>query len=307
MPDKEHSFKHFWQYGEVKIIDCQTCGFRHIYPIPSKSEIERFYIEKYYKEIKPFPYAQVTEESIKKRIEGVKQNYSYKEIFEQVEKLKLTTTQRILDVGCGNNLLVRFFQDQGWEAFALEPSQDAAAFLKLFDLQVYNCSAEEIESININNVSFINFEFVLEHIADPFFVLKKLYEIITPGGVIRVTVPNDFSEGQMAYVEKYKEKLHWVYLPDHVNYFTFDSLHNLLEKIGFKEVYRTTNFPLEFLLTSGINYYASEEERKKVGPIVKNFESSFKNTGREELLKKYYETLAQIGCGRSIYIYALKK
>ncbi len=307
MEVQNHLYNQEWYVKDYKIVQCQTCGFKHIYPTPSTLELERFYWGKYYKEIKPFPYAQVTEEYIGKRIEQVNRNYSYNEIFNRVEKLKLTNIQRMVDIGCGNNLLVRFFQDRDWEVFALEPSHDAANFLKLFDLQVFDCSVEEIESTNITEISFINLQFVLEHIVEPFTVLKKLYEIMVPGGVIRVAVPNDFSEGQLAYVESYKEDFHWVCFPDHINYFTFDSLHNLLEKIGFQEVYRTTNFPLEFLLASGLNYYASEEERKKVGPIVKDFESSFRNTGRGELLKKYYESLAQLGFGRSIYIYAIKR
>ena len=307
MDVQKHLYNQEWHIKGYKIIYCQTCGFKHVYPISSTFGLEMFYREKYYTEVKPFPYGQVTEEYLKKRLEQINRNYRYNEIFERAKNLKQTEVQRMVDVGCGNNLLVRFFQDRDWEVFALEPSQDAANFLRLFTLQVFECPVEDIKSTNIREISFVNLQFVLEHITDPISVLKKLYKVMVPGGIIRIAVPNDFSEGQMAYVENYNEEAHWVCLPDHINYFTFDSLHNLLEKIGFQEVYRITNFPLEFLLVSGINYYASEEAKKKVGPIVRNFESSFKNTGREGLLKKYYETLSQLGFGRSIYIYALKK
>ena len=225
---KEHKYERFLEYGDIKIIDCQTCGFKHIYPIPSALELERFYREKYYKEIKPFPYAQVTEEYIKKRIEQTNRNCSYNEIFKQVKNLNKAKVQRMVDVGCGNNLLVRFFQDRNWEVFALEPSQDAAAFLRLFDIQVFDSPVEQIESTNIGKISFINLQFVLEHIVDPPLILEKLFGLLVPGGIIRISVPNDFSEGQMAYVENYCEEFHWVCLPDHINYFTFDSLHNLL-------------------------------------------------------------------------------
>lgn len=89
----------------------------------------------------------------------------------------------------------------------------------------------------------------------------------------------------MAYLEHFKEAPHWVCLPDHVNYFSFDSLSGLLGRAGFREVYRTTNFPLEFLLLGGINYYAGEAERAKVGPLVRSFEASLRQTGRAELLR----------------------
>lgn len=307
MEGQNHLYTQEWKGKGYKIIFCQTCGFRHLYPIPSSLDLESFYTDKYYREVKPFPYGQVNEEYIEKILEGINRNNDYDRIYKRVESLKKTNVRRMVDIGCGNNLLISFFRERGWETFAVEPNQDAVHYLRLFNLEVYNYPVEEIESTNISNISFTNLQFVLEHLRDPYSVLKKLYEIMVPGGVIRVAVPNDFSEGQMAYLENYKEEAHWVYLPDHINYFTFDSLHNLLERVGFYEVYRTTNFPLEFLLISGINYYASKEERKEVGPMVRNFENSFKNTGREKLLEHYYETLAQLGFGRSIYMYAIKK
>ena len=96
----------------------------------------------------------------------------------------------------------------------------------------------------------------------------------------------------MAYAEYYQETYRWVYLPDHINYFTFDSLSRLL---AARDSGKSTdrNFPLSFS-AAGLNYYADEEARK-VGPLVTGFENSFKKTGRATLLKKYYETLARLG------------
>lgn len=304
---KEHIYVKGWKIKNHEIIDCQTCGFRHLFPIPSSGELEDFYRKKYYREIKPFPYDRVNEEYVARTLEGVSKNNDYQKIYQQVQLLINTNVRRMLDIGCGNNLLVKFFQNQGWDAFALEPNQDAVNYLRLFNLQVISYPVEDIDLTGLYKISFINLQFVLEHIREPYTVLKKLNKIMVPGGIIRVVVPNDFSEGQTAYLENYGEEPHWVNLPDHINYFTFESLHNLLAKVGFSEVYRTTNFPLEFLLLSGINYYASEEERKKVSPLVRNFEDSFRKTGREKLLERYYEALAQLGFGRAIYIYAIKE
>jgi len=36
----------------------------------------------------------------------------------------------MLDVGCGNDLLSLFFKEQGWETTIIEPSRDAALYLK---------------------------------------------------------------------------------------------------------------------------------------------------------------------------------
>ena len=303
----EHQFDTFWEEQGIKVIDCRTCGFKHIYPLPTSEEIAEFYIEKYYREIKPFPYEKIDGAHVEWRKKFILNYPPYQEVYQKVVELKQTTSLRMLDIGCGNTLLAKYFEEQGWTGVIVEPNQDACDYLKKFRLKVFSKTVEEIDSLNLADFSFINLEFVLEHIRDPYSVLQKLYGLLLPGGIIRVCVPNDFSQGQMAYQEHYREKLRWVCLPDHINYFNFESLEKLIKKIGFKEVYRTTNFPLEFLLMAGINYYANPEEQAKVSPFITNIQNSFIKTGREDQLKRLYEHLAQLGFGRSIFMYAIKE
>ena len=308
MPSEiEHQYDTFWEEQGLKVIDCQTCGFKHIYPIPTPAEIVEFYIKRYYRDIKPFPYEKVNEAFIEKRNRFIKDYRPYEEIYQKVIELKQTESVRMLDVGCGNTLLAKYFENQGWTGVIVEPNQDAGEYLKKFGLNVFNKTVEEVDSLDLGGFSFINLEFVLEHIREPYSVLQKLSKLLEPGGIIRVCVPNDFSQGQMAYQEHYREKLRWVCLPDHINYFNFESLGKLLQKTGFTEVYRITNFPLEFLLMAGINYYADATDKGKVHPFISNFENSLIRTGRGQYLKQLYENLAQLGFGRSIFMYAIKE
>ena len=303
----EHQYQQYWEKDNYRIIDCRTCRFKHVYPVPEFNELQELYQEKYHRQIKPFPYDKVDSIYIERVKTTALKNTRYKEIFFRVAELKKTADNSFLDIGCGNQPLGFFFLDKGWGVNVIEPSLDAAEYLRKFGIDVYNTFIEELQSLPIQHISFVNLQFVLEHITNPFAVLTEINKVMSTGGVIRLCVPNDFSEGQLAYMDKYQAEPRWVNLPDHINYFTFKSLSELLAKTGFKEVYRTTNFPLEFLLMGGLNYYASEEQRKKVGPFVKNFEDAFRTTGREELLKRYYEGLAQQGFGRSIYMYAIKE
>lgn len=307
MYQAEHYYERSWVYQDYRIIQCETCGYNHIDPIPTQEEIEQFYRDNYHETVKKFPYEQITAEIIAQHQEWLKSNRLYIEAYEKVMDLKKTVSLKMIDLGCGNNLLVKFFQNYGWQVTAIEPSPSARKYLQKFGVEALDGTAETVDSLSLGNLSFVNIDFVLEHLRNPGEALRKVYGLMETGGVLRVSVPNDFSEGQLAYKEKFKVDPRWVCLPDHINYFTFDSLHNLLAKAGFKEVYRTTVFPLEFLLMGGINYYASDEEHKKVHPFVTNFEASFTETGRGELLKKLYENLAQLGFGRSIYMYAIKE
>lgn len=33
-PDSKHVFEDSWQYQGWQIIDCQTCGFKHVFSLP---------------------------------------------------------------------------------------------------------------------------------------------------------------------------------------------------------------------------------------------------------------------------------
>lgn len=307
MAQAEHPYAESWTHLNYRIIECQSCGFKHIDPIPAQAEVERFYREEYHVAVKKFPYDRITPESIAYHEEWLKSYPPYRETYAKVMELKKTDSLKMIDIGCGNNILIRFFQNQGWRTIAVEPSAAARDYLQKYGLEVVAGTAESIATIGLGDCSFVNLQFVLEHLRNPLEVLRKMYDLLEPGGIIRVCVPNDFSPGQMAYCEHFNEQLRWVCLPDHINYFTFDSLSALLAKAGFQEVYRTANFPLEFLLLGGVNYYAGPEEQQKVNPFVTNFEAAFSATGRSDRLQQFYEHLAQLGFGRSIFMYAIKE
>jgi len=310
MSQISHDFERSWDAEGVRIIDCKTCGFIHMDPIPTKEEIVEFYRSKYFKEVKPFRYEAVNDAFIENKLSQISKNGSYRFIYNKVCQLlpnERTPPLRMLDIGCGNDLLSRFFLDRQWEANVLEPNRDAAGYLRKFGVTVYENFADELEKLGLQKLFFVNIQFVLEHIVDPTDLLRQVHKAMAPGGVIRICVPNDFSVGQLAYQEYYREKYRWVVRPDHINYFSFSSLSGLLRKTGFEEVYRTTNFPLEFLLLGGQNYYTDEEARRRVNPFVTQFQEAFAKTGRWEQLTRLYESLAQLEMGRSVFMFAVKR
>ena len=300
-----HDYQDSWDYKGASIIDCTTCGFKHIYPIPTEKAIKAYY-QKYYQEIKPFNYSVVNQKYIEKKTQDIINSKEYARIHKKVTELNQTGSQRMLDVGAGNNLLNKYFQIKGWKVWGVEPNQAANDYLEAFGLNLFNHTIEELDFSLVGDLSLINIQFVLEHLRAPILFLEKSYQALAPGGIIRICVPNDFSVGQMAYQEYNQKQVEWVVVPDHINYFTFATLSALLERIGFTEVYRRTNFPLEFLLLGGIDYYDSQEEQQKVAPFVSKFEKAFIETDRSEQLENLYYYLAKAGFGRSIFIYGQK-
>jgi SAM-dependent methyltransferase len=305
-----HHYDTFWEVNGYKIIECLDCGFKHIQPLPGADNLTDFYQHIYHKQVKSFPYEAITAEDVMKRLTQLERNRRFSDVFDKVTELSgKNGVGRMLDIGCGNSLLGKYFQNRGWNVAGIEPGKEAAAYLRRFGLEITEVFVEDIDNdkLGLNDFSFINMQFVLEHIYNPLDVLGKLSKLLKPGGLIRVCVPNDFSEGQLAYAESTKAEMKWVCLPDHINYFSFDSLSGLLTRSGFREVYRTTNFPLEFLLLGGIDYYRDAAEQLKVKPFVNQFENAWIKTGRKKVLDSFYENLAKQGLGRSIFMYAVKQ
>ena len=49
----KHSGKILKKIGKSKVIDCKSCKFIHVIPLPTKMESSKHYKKKYYTKIKP--------------------------------------------------------------------------------------------------------------------------------------------------------------------------------------------------------------------------------------------------------------
>jgi len=87
----------------------------------------------------------------------------------------------------------------------------------------------------------------LEHDADAYGVLRALRTKIRPDGIVVVKVPNYGSFNRLVYGKKWCG-FRW---PDHVNYFTKDSLRAMAEAAGY-----TVHFPVMLSLPTDDNMIA---------------------------------------------------
>ena len=130
--------------------------------------------------------------------------------------------------------------------------------------------------------------------------------MLEPGGVICVTVPNEFSPLQIAGRAAVGAHDWWVAPPHHLNYFNFDSLTGLLTRSGFAARARTTSFPMEAFLMMGENYV----ERSGAGPRLpsspQEIRSRFRGRGAKGNTARLLSRLAELGIGREAVVIAVK-
>ena len=147
---------------------------------------------------------------------------------------------------------------------------------------------------------------MLEHLADPVGTLQLAHELLRPGGVLCLTVPNDFSPMQRAARDAKGQAPWWIAPPHHLNYFDFDSLEALVTRLGFTPVERLTSFPMEVFLLMGDDYVADPALGRVCHAKRKSFDLAFETAGLGEARRRFYGALASAGLGREATIVAVK-
>lgn len=112
-------------------------------------------------------------------------------------------------------------------------------------------------------------------------------------------VPNDFSEIQLAAHKQLGKEAWWTAIPDHINYFDFQSLHSLLERMGVEVIYSQGDFPMELFLLMGDDYVGNPE----VGSRCHQRRVRFEMAIPDELRRRIYRALAEVGVGRDCLVF----
>jgi SAM-dependent methyltransferase len=97
----------------------------------------------------------------------------------------------VLEVGCGQGYLTYALARAGFNAVGLDVSESAVAMARERYGEYYYC--EEISKyFNRTNErpSIIILSEVIEHLSDPFSLLKELFSYLKPGGIVIATTPN---------------------------------------------------------------------------------------------------------------------
>jgi SAM-dependent methyltransferase len=147
---------------------------------------------------------------------------------------------------------------------------------------------------------------VLEHVPDPVAILARAIGLLNSGGVLCVGVPNDFSPLQIAARNAAGTGDWWVAPPHHLNYFDFESLAALVERLDLKIAERTTSFPMEAFLMMGDNYTVDPVLGRACHNKRKRFDFAFEAAGLKETRRDFYRAMAKLGIGREAVIIALK-
>lgn len=211
----------------------------------------------------------------------------------------------MLDVGCGEGFALDWFAKAGWAVEGIDHSvagveamnPQIAAQVQAGDL--FRLVQDRIDSGNGYDLVWLNN--VLEHVIDPVGLLTSLRRLVKAGGVLVVTVPNDGSAYQEALLESDRiAERFWIAIPDHLAYFTYDSLRRTAEATGWVCREIVADFPIDmFLLHEGSNYVRDRAR----GPAAHRARIQMElllDRQPYALVNDYYAAMARVGLGRDL-------
>ena len=286
--------------NNFEVIECKKCQFKHIVPIPTEEELVKVYEDEYYSVEKPLYIERMKEDS-------EWWNLSYDDRYDSFEELLDKDKLTILDVGSGPGHFLNRGKERGWEVTGVEPSKQAFEYssnelgLNIYNMFLNGSTKDELGTFNVIHMSE-----VLEHLPDPQKILDIAYEKLTHGGLICIVVPNDYNPFQIALQDACDFDPWWLAPPHHLNYFNFDSLKMLFEKVGFKVVLKESTFPIDMFLLMGKNYIGNDIVGRKSHFMRMSFELNLARAKKNNLKRKLYKTFSNFDIGREIILIGKK-
>lgn len=198
------------------VVGCVECGLARTDPQPSEKELDRYYPTGYHSASKRYRL-------------GLDSGLSFvhQSRIRRIEQLT-GGPGRVLDVGCGPGLLLDHMRARGWQTRGTERSSGAAKQAR--DMLNLDVRAQDIDELVAEGLVYdaVVLWHVAEHLPDPATTVRDVAQLLRPGGVLMISVPNFGS------LEAKIGGAGWFHLdvPRHLFHFELATLRNLLADAG---------------------------------------------------------------------------
>ena len=163
--------------------------------------------------------------------------------------------KKIIEVGCGQGEFLKTLTEFDVKAYGMEHKKDLVEKACAIGLNVYEHYPvdEDDKFKDAPYDAFTSFNF-LEHQPDPYMYLRCIHHNLTEDGCGLITVPS------LEYI--IDKKTYYEIIPDHIAYYTQDSLRKLLERCGFDTV------SCEIVNRDTISCLVKKSKRIDLSPVI---------------------------------------
>jgi SAM-dependent methyltransferase len=282
------------------VIECERCGFKHIVPIPTPEELDEAYRGDYYSKEKPLYLERA-------RVDLDWWETVYADRYDTLESLLGPDRRELVEIGSGPGFFLAHGKKRGWSTLGVEPSRQAAQHSRDMGLEIVEEFLDDKSVAGLGTFDALHASEVLEHVPDPHAMVRSINRLLRPGGVACVCVPNEYNPFQGVLREVRGFEPWWVAPPHHINYFDVASISALLKGAGFDVAIRESTFPIDSFLLMGENYIGDDALGRQCHLRRKTFEQALVAGGRNDLKRALFRAFADLGVGREIVVYGVKK
>lgn len=218
--------------GNKTILWCGNCGFGWQHPLPTPAEIRY-----YYDNSPTYNFHDTGEKAIgfQRRIRRIN-NFA-------------SNMGRLLDIGSGLGDFLNLAARSGWEVTGIEPQESAALVCEeRFGIKPQVCVFDQIK-FDHRKFEVVTIWDVWEHVHKPLEFINRCINLLNPGGLLAVSIPN--ASGYPARLFKGK----WRYVMfTHLNYFKMPYVDKIMARCGMYNVWADHTIKVQSIL-QGIEGY----------------------------------------------------
>jgi 2-polyprenyl-3-methyl-5-hydroxy-6-metoxy-1,4-benzoquinol methylase len=213
----------------MRIVRCRTCDLVFVNPTFDEAHYKQVYASQAYQDI-------VRDLGINSHEYRVKR-FGTERVRMMSEHLEATTKDakdakgnglvarapHYLDVGCSTGFVVEAARDKGWEAIGIDLNPSAIEFGRSRGLDLRTVALEDAGFApgSFDAVSLFD---VLEHLLDPRRTLRACADLLAPGGILFLYVPNFDSASRLLM----GADAHFIWPTHHLNYYTPTTIRDLM-------------------------------------------------------------------------------
>jgi 2-polyprenyl-3-methyl-5-hydroxy-6-metoxy-1,4-benzoquinol methylase len=215
------------------MVECLECSAWYLDPRPADSELRTIYPPNYYSNVLEASSAMDVEEA-KTGVFHRLGLWMFKRRIRPIEKhLQLTPQTRWLDIGCGFGLaLESMYQVHGIRGVGVDMSERAVNICRERGFEAHAVKIEDFTPPPGMKFHFIHSSHLIEHVGSPLSYLKKVYDLLEPGGITVFITPNTQTWEARLF------KRHWggLHVPRHWVLFNSASALRAARRAGFEHV-----------------------------------------------------------------------
>jgi len=203
--------------NNFKLVTCQACGFIHVDPMPTTTQLEELYQD--YRQTKNYL------KKLKKKV--LTSRFKLK----RLKKHQSLLGQKFLDVGCSVGATVEAARRLGYQSMGIDLDEPVVKQAQEIFSQCEFKAASTGELIAMKRrFDLIYCAEVIEHVPEPHQFVQSLADLLNNKGLLFLTTPD------AGHRKVPKDFVSWnrVTPPEHIGYFNRKTMQGILQEHGFK-------------------------------------------------------------------------